>query len=141
MLFDHLANQLSLGSFLDALSAAKDYEIQHYWPQGEFHHDLVIQVKDEAHDLPGSIFVISCDCNGGVKEIICFAEMPSRWGLWHQRCPDHPDFQGELPPIQAWIQTTLWFDPCSLLTAEAPSELKPAFRRRQFGGGWELAHR
>lgn len=136
---EDLANHLSLGTFLDELSRVKRYRILYHWPQGEFHHDLVLQVEDHGTDLPGPILVISSDCNGGVKEVICLSEVPSRWGLWHYRCPQHPDFSGELPPVHAWIKTRLWFDPCTLLTEEAASELNPAYRRRQFGGGWELA--
>ncbi len=138
-MFEDLASHLSLGSFLDALSRVKPYRILHHWPQGEFHHDLVLQVEDHEADLPGSILVISSDCNGGLKEVICFSEVPSRWGLWHHRCPQNPDFYGELPPVHGWIKTSLWFDPCTLLTEDAASELNTAYRRRQFGGGWELA--
>ena len=34
-------------------------------------------------------------------------------------------------------QTVHWFDPCELLADDARSELRPEFRRRQRGGGWE----
>jgi hypothetical protein len=32
-----------------------------------------------------------------------------------------------------------WFDPCELLGWDARSELKAEHRRRQPGGGWEMA--
>lgn len=137
-MLEQLAQHLSLGALLDTLSALTEYQIKHHWPQGEFHHDLVIEILNPGVDWPGSVWVVSSDCNGGLKEVICLAEVPSRWGLWHHRCPDHPDFSGALPWVYAWIKTSLWFDPCSLLGPDAPSEIKPAFRQRQWGGGWEL---
>lgn len=135
-----LACHLTLGSLLDALTQiAPDYQILTHWPQGEFHHDLVLRIPPASVNLPGPILVISSDCNGGVKELFCFPEVPSRWGLWHHRCPNSPEFSGDLPPLLAWIRTPLWFDPCTLLTPTAASEIKPEFRRRQPGGGWRLA--
>lgn len=137
-MLQQLATHLTLGSLLDAL--IPQYQILAHWPQGEFHHDLVIRVPAPPPALPGPILVISSDCNGGVKELFCFPEVPSRWGLWHHRCPDNPDFVGDLPPLLAQIRTRLWFDPCTLLGPDAPSEIKPEFRARQPGGGWELQH-
>ena len=32
-----------------------------------------------------------------------------------------------------------WFDPCELLRPDARSELRPEYRTRQQGGGWEQA--
>ena len=60
-----------------------------------------------------------------------------RWALWNHRCPDNADFDGELPPLLARATTHHWFDPCELLTESARSELRPEFRKRQRGGGWE----
>ncbi len=142
-MFETLAQHLSLGSLLDALSTVKQYRILTHWPQGEFHHDLVIHIPDFAPELTAPVLVISSDCNGGVKELICMSAVPPRWSLWHHRCPTHPDFpisadQAQLPLTHGWIRTSLWQDPCALLTWDAPSELKPEARRRQIGGGWEL---
>jgi Ribbon-helix-helix protein, copG family len=35
--------------------------------------------------------------------------------------------------------TEHWFDPCELLAPDARSELRPEYRRRQDGGGWEFS--
>jgi hypothetical protein len=67
----------------------------------------------------------------------CFAEIPDRLALWHRRCPTIPDLSGELPPILEHVITEHWFDPCELLSPDARSELRPEFRSRQAGGGWE----
>ncbi|MCB9788905.1 MAG: hypothetical protein H6744_19690 [Deltaproteobacteria bacterium] len=56
--------------------------------------------------------------------------------MWHARCPDNPEFEGELPPVLAVARTAHWFDPCALLAEDARSELRPEARRRQRGGGW-----
>ena len=80
--------------------------------------------------------MISTNCNGGVKEVLCFAEVPSLAALWHVRCPDNPEFAGVLPPLLAGVKTAHWFDPCELLTDDARSEYRPEHRERQCGGGW-----
>lgn len=135
-----LAHQnLVLGSLLDALGrACGGYELLDHWTQGEFHHDIVLRVR-EARGLPGSVLVVSTNCNGGVKELSCFSSVPDRWALWHRRCPTNPEFEGQLPPVLGEARTLHWFDPCELLGEDARSELKPECRRRQRGGGFELA--
>jgi len=114
------------------------YELVAHWLQGEFHHDVVLRLpKNSIGELPGRILVIATNCNGGVKEVLCLSELPDRSALWHHRCPDIPEFTGVLPPILERVTTYHLFDPCELLTPNARSELRPEFRRRQAGGGWE----
>jgi hypothetical protein len=92
-----------------------------------------------AEDLPGSILVVATNCNGGVKEVLAFAEPPTRKGLWALRCPDNPAF-AEVPAKPLARSVTLhWFDPCELLTPDARSELKAECRVRDDGGGWRPA--
>ena len=75
-------------------------------------------------------------CNGGVKELSFYDEVPTRDALWHERCPEG-DFADEpLPVLRERVRTVHWFDPCELLGADARSELRPEFRVRQRGGGW-----
>jgi hypothetical protein len=87
----------------------------------------------------GRVLVVATNCNGGVKEVLCFAEVPERRALWHHRCPDIREFHGELGPVLARAITEHWFDPCELLAVNSRSELRPEYRRRQDGGGWEQA--
>ncbi|MFT3928512.1 MAG: hypothetical protein QM778_38640 [Myxococcales bacterium] len=132
-----LARQLSFGSLLEAvITKHRGYDIVAHWKQGEFHHDLVVRVHERGR-LPGQVLVVATNCNGGVKELLCFEEVPDRFALWHTRCPDNPEFEGELAPVLAEIRTLHWFDPCALLEANTRSELKPECRRRQRGGGYE----
>jgi hypothetical protein len=132
-----LARHLVLGALLDDLARRHDgYDLVAHWTQGEFHHDVVLRVGSRG-ELPGSVLVVATNCNGGIKEVLCFAEVPDRTALWHHRCPSVPEFIGDLAPILAEATTEHWFDPCELLAADARSELKPECRRRQPGGGWE----
>lgn len=136
---DELAATLALGSLLDLVKGRWGaYEVVEHWQQGEFHHDTVLRVPPGASELPGSVLVVATNCNGGVKEVLCFAEVPDRSALWHSRCPDNPEFTGKLPDILALARTPHWFDPCELLGPEARSEYQEAFRERQCGGGWKL---
>ena len=134
-----LARCLVLGALLDELTARfGGYELVAHWTQGEFHHDLVLRLPDAAsRELPGPVVVVATNCNGGVKEVLSLADVPDRLALWHHRCPDVREFTGDLGPILARAVTEHWFDPCALLTADARSELRPEYRRRQKGGGWE----
>jgi len=133
-----LAAHLSLDSFLAALKAkCGGYEVIDHWQQGEFHHDLVLRLPPDRGALPGPILVVATNCNGGVKEVLCFGAVPQRAALWHGRCPDNAEFDGQLPPLLASARTVHWFDPCTLLGPDARSELKPEFRERQSGGGWQ----
>jgi hypothetical protein len=137
-MIDELAQNLGLGSLLqDLRRSCGGYEVVDHWQQGEFHHDLILRVERSAPALPGSILVVATNCNGGVKEVLCFGETPARGALWHDRCPDNPEFAGSLPPLLGSARTIHWFDPCELLTPEARSEYRPEFRERQSGGGWQ----
>lgn len=132
-----LAATLVLGALLERVRERwQRYELLDHWQQGEFHHDLVIRVPEALGELPGQALVIATNCNGGVKEVLCFGAPPERAALWHWRCPDNPDFAGELPPVLASATTTHWFDPCALLSSDARSEYREEFRERQRGGGW-----
>ncbi len=134
---DDLARALDLGSLLAEIGQRYGaYDLVAHWTQGEFHHDVVLRLP-EAADLPGAILVVATNCNGGVKEVLCFEDVPDRWALWHHRCPSVADFAGELTPILARSVTEHWFDPCELLRPDARSELRPEYRRQQHGGGWE----
>ena len=130
-----LADTLSLKGVLEGL---RPYGWEHVdsWAQGEFHHDVVIRLRDCPPGLPGHILVVSTDCNGGVKEVLCLDEVPDRWGLWHFRCPDNPEFRGPHPRVRGWARTMHWFDPCELLKPGARSEFRQEYRRRQRGGGY-----
>jgi hypothetical protein len=133
-----LSEHLALGSLLSALrSAAGSYDLVDHWQQGEFHHDVVLRVPAAA-PLPGPVLVVATNCNGGVKELLCFDAVPARGALWHHRCPDNPEFAGELPPVLASARTVHWFDPCALLAPDARSEYREDARERQPGGGWRL---
>jgi len=104
--------------------------------QGEFHHDVFLRVPGGKSDLPGEYIVVATNCNGGVKEVLCFDREVDSSALWHYRCPENGEFQGQLPPVLAAARTEHWFDPCELLLPDARSELKEEFRMRQAGGGW-----
>jgi len=139
MTVQHLADQLTFGALLDELRRrAAHYELLDHWQQGEFHHDTVLRVDAERAGTPGPILIIATNCNGGVKEVLCFREMPDRFALWHHRCPDVAEFSGELPDVLASSRTVHWFDPCELLHPDARSEYRPEFRERQAGGGWTM---
>ena len=136
---DALARSLVLGALLDDVSSRfGGYELASHWTQGEFHHDVVLRLPEGARaELPGRVLVVATNCNGGIKEVLCFAEVPDRYALWHHRCPQVPEFEGEIPPLLDRSITVHWFDPCDLLVADARSELLPEHRTRQRGGGWE----
>ena len=134
---DVLAHTLVLGALLDELRTTYgSFELLEHWTQGEFHHDLVVRVPEAATDLPGRILVVATNCNGGVKEVLCFHEPPERAALWSMRCPGNPDFAAAPATPVARSATVHWFDPCELLQPDARSELLPEHRVRQDGGGW-----
>jgi len=139
-MIQRLADLMQLPEIAEALQPFGWEELDH-WQQGEFHHDVVLRLKSRPPELPGDIVIVSTNCNGGVKEVACFAAVPDRWGLWHWRCPDNPEFSGPAPAILQSVKTPHWFDPCSLLTATMRSELKPDCRVRQRGGGWQSIER
>jgi hypothetical protein len=138
---EELAGSLVLGALLDELGARfGGYELVAHWTQGEFHHDVVLRLPVSATgELPGRVLVVATNCNGGIKEVLCFGQVPDRSALWHHRCPEVREFSGEIGPVLARGTTEHWFDPCELLRPDARSELRPEYRRRQDGGGWELA--
>jgi hypothetical protein len=130
-----LANELVLGSLLSALVRSGGYDLLDHWQQGEFHHDIVLRALGD-HGLPGPVLVVATNCNGGVKEVLSFADVPDRWALWHHRCPDNPEFSGGPLAILDRAETLHHFEPCLLLQADARSELLPDHRQRMRGGGW-----
>ena len=130
-----LADTLSLKALLDELKTFGWEHVDH-WSQGEFHHDVVIRLRDRPPELPGEILVVSTTCNGAVKELLCLDEIPDRWGLWHFRCPDNPEFRGPRPHVREVARTVHWVDPKELLGSETRSEYRAEFRRRQRGGGY-----
>ncbi|MEM9187615.1 MAG: hypothetical protein AAGF12_00465 [Myxococcota bacterium] len=138
MTLQEIADSHVLGRALDVLrDQFEGFELIAHWTQGEFHHDLVLRVH-AANRLPAPILVVSTNCNGGVKEILAFDEVPDRWALWHHRCPEEPEFDGDLPAIRGCARTVHWFDPCELISPAARSEIRPEFRQRERGGGWRL---
>ncbi|MBT9555727.1 MAG: hypothetical protein IV100_06835 [Myxococcales bacterium] len=138
-LLDTLAKEGDLTSVLSALTRlGATATLKHVWDQGEFHHDVVLEyAATPARDA--AYLVVATNCNGGVKEVIAFKQIPDRWALWHWRCPDSPEFAGELPTRLGWSRTHRWFEPCVLLADDARSELRPEHRVRQHGGGWCMA--
>lgn len=131
-----LAQSLVLGELLLRVRARfGSYELVDHWQQGEFHHDVVIRVHADRDER---VLVVATNCNGGVKEVLSFAAVPDRLALWHARCPENPEFAGQLPSLLGRAATEHWFDPCELLTPNARSEYQAAFRVRQCGGGWML---
>jgi hypothetical protein len=133
-----LAQHLGLGAFLARVdeTCGRHRMVTHH-QQGEFHHDLVLTVPSPPPTIPGPVLVVATNCNGGVKEVLCFSDVPDVGALWHHRCPDNPEFSGTLPPILAEVRTVHWSDPCGLLSEDARSEFKPEARERQPGGGWQ----
>ena len=140
---ERFARFLVLGALLDELGRVfGGYDLVAHWTQGEFHHDVVLRLPESARaQLPGRVLVVATNCNGGIKEVLAFADVPDRSALWHYRCPDVHEFGGDVSPVLARAVTEHWFDPCELLGPDARSELKPEHRRRQAGGGWEEAPR
>ena len=136
---EHLSHFLVLGSLLDEIRRRFGvYDLLDHWKQGEFHHDVVLRVPGvrAAEELGGEVLVVATNCNGGVKEVLSFEDVPERLALWHARCPGNPEFSGDVSPIAA-ARTEHWFDPCELLGDGARSEYREEFRERQCGGGWK----
>lgn len=135
--FAALTDHLGLGGFLANLDAlCGRHQMLAHWQQGEFHHDLLLEIPRAPEGIPGHLLIVATNCNGGVKEVLCFSERPEYAALWHHRCPGNPEFSGTLPAVLASTRTVHWFDPCALLTDDARSELLPEARERQPGGGW-----
>lgn len=137
-MLDMLGAHLMLGALLEDLRARGGYRLVDHWQQGEFHHDTVLEVDRDKCRLPGRFLVVATNCNGGIKEVLCFDQLPTHGGLWRMRCPTNPEFSGSLPTLLGSTRTSHWFDPCELLTDNARSELREEFRERQAGGGWKM---
>ena len=137
-MLEDLARSLSLKGVLDGLKPFGWEHVDH-WAQGEFHHDVIVRLRQPPADMPGPVLVVSTNCNGGVKEVLCLGDTPDRWGLWHHRCPENPEFSGPAPDIRGTARTVHWFDPCNLLREGARSEYRQEFRKRQRGGGYVCA--
>ncbi len=136
---DALASTLVLGALLDELRLRFGaFDLVGHSTQGEFHHDVILRI-DSAKELPGPILVVATNCNGGVKEVLSFAEVPERRSLWALRCPNNPEFDAPPATPLARSQTVHWFDPCELLLPTARSEYREEHRVRQDGGGWMCA--
>ena len=128
---ERLAKHLVLGALLESLG---EYELVAHWTQGEFHHDVVVRAHAKNQER---VFVIATNCNGGVKEVLAFRDVPDRRALWHHRCPDNKEFgEGSIEILSRAI-TPHYFDPCELLREDARSELRPEHRERDEGGGWK----
>lgn len=135
---EDLADAMVLGALLEEVRRRYGaFDLVAHWKQGEFHHDVIVRLAEEPADLPGVVLLVATNCNGGVKEVLSFREVPDRWALWNHRCPDNPEFEGAIPALLGRARTSHWFDPCELLEPDARSELRPEHRRRQHGGGWE----
>jgi len=135
---DGLARCLVLGTLLDDVTTRfGGYELVAHWTQGEFHHDVVLRLPElAAEELPGRVLVVATNCNGGVKEVLCFRDVPDRRALWHHRCPGIDAFDGDLAPVLARATTEHWFDPCELLAIDpgASSDPSTADARTVAGG-------
>lgn len=128
---------LDLASVLESVRRTYEgYELVDHWQQGEFHHDVVLRPARSPRMPELPVLIVATNCNGGVKELLAFDELPERYALWHSRCPENPEFEGELPTLRATLRTHHWFDPCELLAEDARSELRPEFRERMRGGGF-----
>jgi hypothetical protein len=133
-----LASHSLLGSLLDELNRAHGgYQLLEHWQQGEFHHDVALRLRPSS-PLPGPILIVATNCNSGIKELLSFRELPQKLALWHSRCPENPEFAGELPELVAQARTAHWFNPCELLLPTSRSELREEFREREVGGGWKM---
>lgn len=85
---ERLAEERMLGALLDAVRRGwGGYDLLVHHQQGEFHHDVVVRVPDAKPRLPGQYLVISTNCNGGVKEVLCFDEPVEPAALWHLPLP------------------------------------------------------
>jgi len=115
---ERLAQTMTLGNLLDALrDQYGSFEIVNHWQQGEFHHDLVFRLPCPVRDMPGEILVVSSNCNGGIKELLCFAQAPTHESLWQERCFENA--QSHSTAVLARARTVHWFDPCELMISSA----------------------
>lgn len=138
-LAEALSQTLVLGALLEELRCRfGTFRILDHWQQGEFHHDILLEVDAPEEGMGKRVVLVATNCNGGVKEVLVLDGVPERGGLWHARCPENPDFAGTMPNVLACSRTAHWFDPRELLVPTARSEYKDSHRERQCGGGWML---
>lgn len=117
MMLNSLAGELLLGHLLQRLrDEFGTYELLDHWTVGEYHHDILIRIDQDGAQLPGNVMVVSTNCNGGLKALMCFAEPPSRDALWRLRCGE-PKPSDEEPLATA--RTLHWFDPTALIEESA----------------------
>ncbi|MFN3199777.1 MAG: hypothetical protein ACE366_15345 [Bradymonadia bacterium] len=118
-LLNQLARRPSLKAILKALSTHCGHEARlvAHWQQGHLHHDMVFHVTPPHPGLPSDILVVSTDDRGMVKEMMSLASMPKRQALWHARCPNDPDFDGDLPQVLDEVKTMHWVDPKRIIDA------------------------
>lgn len=126
-LTQRLADTLVLG---EALSLLGRYELVDHWKQGEFHHDVIVKLADDDY------YLISTNCNGGIKEVIHYDRMPDRSELWRWRTEENGTWL--LAGLLETVVTVHWFPPTELLYEDARSEILPEYRERQEGGGWKM---
>jgi hypothetical protein len=93
---DALAQTLDLGSLLDEVTRRWGaYDLVAHWTQGEFHHDVVLRLGEGAlADLPARVLVVATNCNGGVKEVLCFDDAPGPLGALAPPLPGRRGFRG-----------------------------------------------
>ena len=56
-------------------------------------NDPPFVVDDRYVMSQGDVLVVATNCNGGIKEVLLFDDVPDRWALWADRCPDNADFR------------------------------------------------
>lgn len=123
-MINSLAQELLLGHLLQRLQDEfSDFELIAHWTKGEYHHDIVVRLGDH-RDLPGPVLVVSTNCNGGVKEVLCFSDPPSQEELWDLR--DENLETDELPVVLAAARTIHWVDPISLIRRPTMVDMRPS---------------
>jgi hypothetical protein len=131
-----LTRSLVLGDLLaELIRLHGGFELVEHWTQGEFHHDVVLRLPPGALASGSSVLVVATNCNGGVKELLAFDDVPSRRALWDYRVGTS---SAEAIQLRGSARTLHWFDPRELLGDNARSEIKREYRQRQEGGGWQL---
>jgi hypothetical protein len=131
-----LTRSLVLGDLLaELIRLHGGFELVEHWTQGEFHHDVVLRLPPGALAAAASVLVVATNCNGGVKELLAFDDVPSRRALWDYRVGTS---SAAAIQLRGSARTLHWFDPRELLGDNARSEIKREYRQRQEGGGWQL---
>ncbi len=123
-MIDSLAQELLLGHLLQRLQDEfSDFELLAHWTKGEYHHDIVVKLGDQK-SLPGPVLVVSANCNGGIKELLCFDTAPSEEELWTLR--DENLATDELPAVLAAAKTIHWVDPIGLVRRPTMADMRPS---------------